>query len=478
MAKLKNLIKQLSQNDYQNIYDGLVNSGAGKSADLLKFLRERSITDAQIMAELDVNTNAYYTLRSRLNQRIEEYLLQQIENPRTDLLKKVANISEVVFTKKRAIAVATLKKLEKELIDYDLANELTIVYKNLKKLHLNSPDSYTYSQLYNRHVAYMLALDKAEDLLAEYMRKYGNYFLSGSEIEKLELTLLYNEMVNVCKLYQSHRLYIYMQCMGIFHRIFVSKEEGAEDEPIEDILATIEKTFDTYYLDAIYHNLQLLTEFLTMAYYSNYRLYRKADKFYDEVNGNLTQFLSNYSLYTFPAAFLVLKLERSLRGETERGLYEENRELLEDYEADVNDLPKYIIYISYLSLSAFYAGKYRDASRLLQDLLNEVSLKRFPLAHIEIKLLLTLQHCVEKNHDLFNHNVNSIQRQIRLLGEDVELEHASLFIKMMKVSLAEGKAGKKAKIKTYFDRLKSCEVSYFSPIKLLRYDDAFAELLS
>ncbi|MDZ7604780.1 MAG: hypothetical protein U5K79_04150 [Cyclobacteriaceae bacterium] len=41
---------------------------------------------------MDVNTNAYYTLRSRLNQKVEEYLLQQMENPRTDILKKVADI--------------------------------------------------------------------------------------------------------------------------------------------------------------------------------------------------------------------------------------------------------------------------------------------------------------------------------------------------------------------------------------------------
>jgi hypothetical protein len=138
-------------------------------------MREKQQSDNKIMEELDVNTNAYYTLRSRLNQKIEEYLLQQMENPRTDILKKVANINEIIFTKKRAIAIATLKKLEKELLDYDLSNELTVVYKFLKKLHINSADYFNYSQLYNKHVAYMLAVDKAEDVLAEYFKKYGTY---------------------------------------------------------------------------------------------------------------------------------------------------------------------------------------------------------------------------------------------------------------------------------------------------------------
>ena len=110
MAKLKNIIKQLSEEDFVAIYDSLIESSADKSAFLLRAMREKQQSDNKIMEELDVNTNAYYTLRSRLNQKIEEYLLQQMENPRTDILKKVANINEIIFTKKRAIAVATLKR--------------------------------------------------------------------------------------------------------------------------------------------------------------------------------------------------------------------------------------------------------------------------------------------------------------------------------------------------------------------------------
>jgi len=141
MAKLKNLIKQLSDEDYVSILNSLEESSADKSSYLLQAMRERQLSDNKVMVELGVNTNAYYTLRSRLNQKIEEYLLQQMESPRTDILRKVANINEIVFTKKKAIAVATLKKLEKELLDYDLSNELTIVYKSLKKLNIYPPGS-------------------------------------------------------------------------------------------------------------------------------------------------------------------------------------------------------------------------------------------------------------------------------------------------------------------------------------------------
>ena len=108
-----------------------------------------------------------------------------------------------------------MKKLEKELLDYDLANELTVIYKSLKKLNINSPDYFQYSQLYNRHVAYMLAVDKAEDLLADYFKKYGDYMLNAGETEKLGLVLLMKKWPERCQLYESHRLYVYQSGMYI-----------------------------------------------------------------------------------------------------------------------------------------------------------------------------------------------------------------------------------------------------------------------
>ena len=263
MAKLKNIIKQLSEKDYRGIHDSLIEGNAEKSAYVLKSLRERQLSDSKIMVEIDVNANAYYTLRSRLNQKIEEHLLQAMESPRTDILRKVANLNEVLFTKKRTISITTLKKMERELIELDLPNELTIVYKSLKKIHINSPEYFQYSQLYNRHVAFMLAVDKAEDLMADYVKKYGYYYLSGGEIEKLGLNLLAKEMQNVARLYDSHRLYVYQSCMIIFHRLFVEKEDNVqqEGETIEDIFDHVQKIFDTYTIDPLYYHINLVFEF-------------------------------------------------------------------------------------------------------------------------------------------------------------------------------------------------------------------------
>ncbi|HSZ73056.1 MAG TPA: hypothetical protein VK750_10310, partial [Cytophagaceae bacterium] len=312
MSKLKNIIKQLSTKDYTAIYESLLNSNAEKSAYLLKFMREKQLSDAKIMEELEVNNNAYYTLRSRLNQKIEEYLLEQMESPRTSLIKKVATINEIIFTKKKTIAVATLKKLEKELLDYDLANELTIVYKSLKKLLLHNPeDHFHYSQLYNRHVAYMLALDKSEDLLANYFKKYGEYMLSFDETDKMGLNLMREELINVSNLYQSHRLYVYSSFINVFHQLFIEPEKKLVTD-FEELFDKIQSTFDLYYLDSSYYHLILVLEYLRFEYYISIGENKKAEKYYEDINESLSSLLTNYSLYTASPNFLLSKLNYHL----------------------------------------------------------------------------------------------------------------------------------------------------------------------
>ncbi len=479
MAKLKNIIKQLAEKDFKEIHDSLMESNAEKSAYLLKALRERQLSDSKIMVELEVNANAYYTLRSRLNQKIEEHLLQQMESPRTDILRKVANLNEMLFTKKRTISIATLKKLEKELLDYDLASELTVVYKSLKKLHINSPDYFNYSQLYNRHVAYMLAVDKAEDLLAEYFKKYGSYYLTNDEIEKLGLTLLVKEMQNVAKLYESHRLYIYHSLMLIYHRLFVEQDDNLqqEGESIEDIFAHTQKIFETYNLDPLYFHLNLVFEFLRLEYYNHYKVYRQAEKYFEEVNDAAANLLVNYPTITFSVQFFISKLERSLRLGTEKELYAENERIFADVEADSQDIPKHLIYITYRALSCYYLEKYEEAAKLFNGLINEVSLKKYPFAQMEVKALLALQYCMLRDFELFNQHSNSIQRQIRMFGKD-ECENVLLFLKILKIATSEAKKEKSKKISALIPKFKEAKVNYFAPTSFINMDEAFIKKLT
>ena len=123
----------------------------------------------------------------------------------------------------------------------------------------------------------------------------------------------------------------------------------------------------------------------------------------------------NYSTFTFPSQFLISKIERHLRTGSETELYSENESIFLDYEVDMLDVPKHIIYVVYRAISSYYIGKFDEAAKLINGLLNDVSLKKYPYAQLEIKTLLALQYTLMRDFELFNQLSNSIQRQIRLL---------------------------------------------------------------
>lgn len=479
MSKLKNVIKQLSETDYHNIFESLLNSGAEKSAHLLKYIREKQLNDTKIMEALDLNTSAYYTMRSRLNQKIEEYLLQQMENPRTDLVKKTASIQDVIFNKNRSLSITTLKKFEKELQSYDLSNELTIVYKLLKKMHAHTSEGYHYKQMYNKHVAYMLALDKAEDIITDYFRKYGEYFVSSDLTKKVELEFMLKELCNVSKLYQSHRLYVYQNLVYIFHLIHVNEnlEISKEDDAVEDIFAKIDKVFEDYYLDTYYFNIKIVFEFLKMEYYSKYKLYKNVEKYFDQVNMVLPNFLDSYSLFTFPPRVLLTKLERNLRMYYERNLYDEAKILLDNVFLDKEDKPSYILYHSYRALCCYYVDKYEECMYWIDKLTENVVFKYYPEAFVQVKLLLILQCALLKDKKGFEQTFGSIKRFIRDDdNEELDTNYMLAYLKMLRYSFSDNPKLKGVKMREYMSKIILPEEG-FCILNYIRLDDRLLQRL-
>ena len=264
--------------------------------------------------------------------------------------------------------------------------------------------------------------------------------------------------------------------MKVFHVLFVEEDEKMEGESIEDTFSQVQKIFESYPMDSLYYHLNLVFEFLKLEYYNHYKVYREAEKYYEEVNEATTNLLMNYPYYTFSARFLVSKIERHLRMDLEKELYAENENLFVDLEVDQNDISKHTIYVIYRALSCYYAEKYEEAAKWINTLLNEVSLKKYPIAQMEVKSILALQYCMLKDFDLFNQLTSSIQRQIRMLGKD-SCENVMLFIKMMKIAVSEAKKEKKKKINGLIPKFKAIKVNYFAPTTLVRMDESFVSKL-
>ena len=474
MAKLNQIIQDLSEEDFESIFKILLEGSAEKSAYLFKHLKEGKLKDNEIMVDLQVNANAYYTLRSRLNQRIEEYLLQKMESPRADLLKKVANIHEIIFTQKKAIAIATLKKLEKELLDYDLSNELTIVYKYLKKLHIFSEDHFNYRQLYNQQVAFNLAIDQQEDDLGEYFKKYGEYYLTKKDPLGVELDLLSQKLENTRALYKSHRLFVYKTCQYIFSELFLS--EKPDQKQLNESFEKLEVIFETYYLDSTYYHLRSLLETFKFELQLKEGNLNEAEKYAEEVQSVMPRLIQNYQSFTFPSVFLFSIIHWKVMKGLESELAEWNELNFKDFDPDPKNIPGFASYYTYRSICSLMNEDIEEGSMFLNNLLNEISFKGYPETHMEVKILLAVFYGLIDDFELFSQLAHSIQRQIRILGKD-KCMHAVYLIKFLKTYFANQKKNKSQKLQEYYQLIQDSFPNHFCPVQILSRTGYFEKLL-
>lgn len=478
MIKFKSIVLQLKEDEYNDLCQQFVETKADKYLRLLKLYRENKYSDEEIQEMLSVNTSAYYTLKSRLFDKIQDFLTNNMSTPIIDLLRKVANVPTLIYDTHRDTAIAILTKLESELQNYDMPYELSSVYSALKKLHLHSPKYYEYTQLYNRHLAYTIALDKAEDLLNSFIRTLGEYHASRLKPHIGYLALIKQEMKNVCSLYESHHLQVYKGFIDISYALFVPDGEAVkEDEPVEDILARLEKIFTTYNKDNNYQHLQLVYNFLAFEYYHQLNQPKKAAKYFEEVDKKLPSFLLyNHCAYT--TRFLISKIEHHIEQGTEADIYERNKDMLANYEPDKNDVPNYINYVKYTATSAFYVKKYQEAVQHLNALINDISFKNYPHSEIEIKLLLALNYSMINKYDPATSLLRSVTRKIRELNDEMGYENALVFYKVLSLQMSSSARHVEQKITQLFSRFDLLNQKSNRMLEYIRIDEGFIKMLS
>ena len=469
MEKINKIVKSLSDDEYETLLKKVSANNADKSSMLLSYGRSRNYADKDCIDKLSIKANAFYTLKSRLNQKIEAFLISKMEAPKLELIKKVSYASDIVLNTDKEISAVTLKKLERELKDYDLAYELTKIYQNLKKLYRNDGQQhYHYSQLYNKHVAYTLALDRAEDMVGSYFYTYGHYFMSRNETDLLQLYILRKELENTCKLYSSHRLFISGSMVNLFHVLFLPQEDGSEPDlfSLEEIFDQANEIFNKYNKDTFYLLITPVFTYLQFEFYFRTGQKQKAQALFDDLNGDVPSLLEYFNFYTFPSLFLFSKIIVVHQKGEEQNLVNENMEGLVEYEPDLNDIPGYLNYNIYLATSYFYDKDYEMAARTLQEARNNVSFKGLTHIDMEIKLLLGMQYVMLQEFELTGQLIKSIQRQVRN-AEDKGYADVAMFVKMLnKFSIKQPD-----KAKEYYDRFKEENVGHNRVIPYLFLKD-------
>jgi ACT domain-containing protein len=451
--KIEKIVTQLNEKDFNLIREQFIQTKADKYLTLLDFYRkDSSQSEKDIQNEMDVKSAAFYTLKSRLYDKIQEFLYKSTTDTRIELLQNVANIEFLLYRAPKEIAIGLLQKMEAELIKNDMPNELITVYKALKKLHVYSAKFYDYQQLYNKFVAYNLAQDKVEELLSSFCKTLSLYYVTRDP-KLLDILSLYKkETLNICRIHQSHRLTVYKNILNIQYALFCPvAEEMKNDSTIEDMLKETYSILETNTEDSSYSNLINALNYLSFEYYHHLKLYKNAGAFYEKIaDDNCSILLYNHTC--FSVHFLISRLEWNYANNTLDNL-NENEELI--YVPEQEDTTEYIVYNLNKAGLLFYKNKIQEASQTLNKLINDVSFKDILHSEIEAKLFLILLLLLAEKQDQAEIILRSISRKIADEDNEIKYFAALLYIKLFKTVLTGKATGKLEKLKEIHQLLKA-----------------------
>jgi hypothetical protein len=477
MINLTEIIQQLKPELYEQLKISLTESKGQKFLSLLVWLREDSFPEKEIAEKLGISQGAYYTLKSRLYTRINEFLLSGPQGSKKDMIQRVSQIPQLIYESPRETAIGILSKLEKDLANSDMPYELTNVYAALKKLHVSSPKYYEYEQLYNRHVAYSLALDKAEDVMAKFYALMNQYLCSRNPVHLERLPLLKKEMSNLGQLYESHHMTLYINLLNISFALYVPLPKVSEaDPPVEDLLSESNKIISAYPHDTTYQYLQKVVTLLYFEYYHKVGQNKKCQQYINLINLELPGLL-NYSFCCSPSLFLISKVEFYCLNGNENILQEENGTAFLDYTPNIDDVPGYLNYVKYHAACAFHSGAYKEASALLNNLMNTVSLKDYPHADIEVKLFFTLCLSMQKKYEHAHTSLRSVTRKIKESSGSLDYENAVLFSKILAMQMNTDYKGRLEKLSALRDKFILLNRGRTRLLEFINLSDDFLKLL-
>ena len=434
MDPLYKVIKQLSEEEFEDFYQNLTDNKADKSALFLKTIRTSENPVEDFLEKQDISASAFYVLKSRLNQKIEGFLLHRLGDPNLEVIHKVFNIFDLLFESPREIAITTLKRMEKTMLEMDNPMGLVPVYRAFKMLYSDDEEQYNeYDRQYNQAVAYNLANDKAIDTVSSFFRAYDKYYLGRKEEDFEELVRLVEKVDNINNLYDSPRLYLLKSLVHLYGRRFLELPER-----VKEIMEEEEFVFDKCFQiienspkDLLFKHMNLMFDFLRLSYYYDGEGYdNQARIYFDLLDFKIEELLTGFNLGMDCSRILFYKLDKHLQEGTIDQLTEDNETYLINIRIETERQVNFLNYQFYLAYTAFYNQRYDESARILYRLRNDLNLRKHYHMDVELKLFLALSYVLMNEYDLANQLILSLQRQLKK-DEFKDYEHARVFLKIL-----------------------------------------------
>jgi len=440
---LHKVILQLDPDIFGKLKEDFTANRGEKMLQLLELYRAAKTEEEITHKLLDINTSSFYTLKSRLQDKIQRALFTNANDVYADLLKNLAGIPYIINNTPRESAILLLNYLEEELKKADQPGELAQVYGALKRLHSRNDQYYHYEQLYNKNIAYFLAIEKAEEVLSHFVRECTLHANTHNGTGDVILRLYVKELHNLGRVYDSPRLKMYRYIAEVTYALFVdeNREIPGSDDTIEETLAKLSGIIEEHAEDMNYKYVRDIWAYLSFEYYSSLGLVKNATQYFDMLVAN--QFRVLY---------------RTHRSNTTHVLLSAFDRIVADKELTKSVLswipePDECNYYARINIALFRAGvefengNFSAAAAVLNDTLNDISLKPILIAEYNIKLFLVMcLLCAEKT-DQAEIQFRSISRKLTAV-ENKERLHTGVneWMNLVKLVLTGKSADRKSRI--------------------------------
>lgn len=408
MLKLKKIITDISIEDYTTVEEMLIKNNAKNFLFLLRHYRENQISDNDIISKLELNYNSFYVLKFRLHEKILNFLSKNIRPTKIDITDLFHEVNTICYTKPRETAISLLKKLEKDLLSYEMHNELLILYSALKKLHIYSQKYEYYSQLYDKHLSFIHCIEKAEELLGSFNRQVAQYHFSRSFETRENLHTIREEISQLYIRHPSRQIKIIQNITEIQLVLFCHSCLSSEihlEEKLNQSLKLVGELPEISSSKAFHISI----EYLYFEFYKHIGNRKYAKIYFDKIMTGFNYLLLKTNI-SFTSMFLLSKISFLQEADKEE-LIGNNSKVVLLY--DDEDLHSRVLLGLYEAMLSYHKNKIQESVNILNNILKMIGLKDFLHINFEIKLTLAYFYINLKEFDLAENILRNISRKIK-----------------------------------------------------------------
>lgn len=440
---LHKVVLQLDSEVFSKLKEEFSANRGEKMLTLLELYRNTDDQKEITNKDLGINSAAFYTLKSRLQDKVQRALFLNATDVYADLLKNLAAIPYIINNTPRESAILLLNYLEDELRKADQPGELAQVYAALKRLHSRNQNYYQYEQLYNKNIAYFLALEKSEEVLGHFSRECCEHLYTHASAGADILRLRLKELNNLSRVYDSPRLKMYRCTAEVTYALFVdpNREIPGTDATIEDTLEQMSVIIEEHAEDMNYKYMRDVWAFLSYEYYHALGLNKNATQHFELLVRN--QFRVLYRAYRTCTMHILISAFDRIVGDDD--LCRQVEQWIPEPDPD-NTYARINIALFRAGV-AFENGEFGRAAGILNDILNAVSLKSFLVAEYNIKLFLVITLLCAEKMDQAEIQFRSISRKLSAI-DNKELLQAGVneWMALVKTVMTGKSADRKVKI--------------------------------